>query len=225
MLTHRHPKSAQKKGKNDKGRNTEWKENRKKTERKRKERKNDKADKVVEERIRVATNYEMKNYWKQDLRQKSDFKFLKKKQLLTEKVVLLKFILGNFWVRFFGCNNFISCFRFLELIDKNKAKTIWMLFLELTIIICYNVFTEKVHYWHFLIMRSYVNFFQSNDANFVVLQMKLIWKRKSEQTCHKKRKSPTKSDLINIFNNKKWREKTKKVLKKVFPEIERRCYM
>ncbi len=57
MLTHWHPKSAQKKGKNDKGRNTEWKENRKKTERKRKERKNDKADKVVKERIRVATNY------------------------------------------------------------------------------------------------------------------------------------------------------------------------
>jgi hypothetical protein len=117
---------------------------------------------------------------------KATSNFLKKKQPLTEKVVLLKFILGNFWVRFFGCNNFISCFRFLELIDKNKAKTIWMLFLQFTIIICYNVISEKVHYCRFHIMRSYVNFFQSNDANFVVLQMKLIWKRKSEQTCHKK---------------------------------------
>jgi len=104
MLTHWHPKSAQKKGKNDKGRNTEWKENRKKKERKRKERKNDKADKVVKERIRVATNYEMKNYWKQDLRQKSDFKFFKEKATSDWKSCIVEIyfrkLLGTiFWLQ------------------------------------------------------------------------------------------------------------------------------
>ncbi len=119
--------------------------------------------------------------------EKATLDFLKKKQSLTEKVVLLKFIFGNF-IRFFGCRTITTkspVSDFWSWLKKQNKKNV-LLFREFTIIICYNVFTEKVQYRRFLIMRSYVNFFQSNDANFVVLQMKLIWKRKSEQTCHKK---------------------------------------
>jgi hypothetical protein len=69
---------------------------------------------------------------KQDLRRKSDFKFFKeKKQPLTEKVVLLKFIFGKI---FFGCRTITTLSHvsdFWSFLRKAKQKQFGCFFVNL----------------------------------------------------------------------------------------------